>query len=73
MAVNELDTVVLVRDIPEHRLRAGDIGAVVQLYPPDSVEVEFVLPSGKTSALVTLKARDVRPLAGNDILAVRSA
>ena len=27
-----LDTVVLNRDVPEHGLRAGDLGAVAELY-----------------------------------------
>jgi len=33
-----LDTVVLKRDLPEHGLRAGDLGAVVELYGTDGVE-----------------------------------
>ena len=49
-----LHTVVLVRDIPEHDLCAGDLGAVVEVYPPDGLEVEFVTASGRTKALVTL-------------------
>ncbi|MFW6012327.1 MAG: DUF4926 domain-containing protein [bacterium] len=56
----ELDTVVLVRDLPEHGLREGDLGAVVQVYPPDGLEVEFVTASGRTQAIVTLEAADVR-------------
>jgi hypothetical protein len=55
----ELDTVVLLRDLPDAGLRAGDLGAVVQVYPADAVEVEFVTASGRTQALVTLAARDV--------------
>jgi hypothetical protein len=68
-----LDTVVLKRDLPDHGLRAGDLGAVVELYGFDGIEVEFVLPSGHTKALVTLKISDVRSLGDSDILAVRSA
>ena len=49
-----LDTVVLTHDLPEHGLRAGDLGAVVELYGQDGVEVEFVRASGQTKALVTL-------------------
>ena len=55
-----LDTVVLDRDLPEHSLRAGDLGAVVEVYEPDGLEVEFVTASGKTQALVTLNVKDVR-------------
>jgi len=68
-----LDTVVLSRDLPEHGLQAGDLGAVVEVYPPDGVEVEFVRASGQTKALLTLMAADLRPVAEDDLLSVRSA
>ncbi len=71
MAFKELDTVVLNRDLPEHGLRKGDLGAVVQVYEPDGLEVEFVSASGRTQAVVTLKLRDVRPVRDGDIIAVR--
>lgn len=69
----ELDTVVLVRDVPQAGLRAGDLGAVVQVYPPEALEVEFVTASGRTQALVTLDAQDVRAVRDDDLLAVRPA
>ncbi len=72
MTYKLLDTVVLDRDLPEHRLRAGDLGAVVQVYEPDGLEVEFVTASGKTQALVTLKFNDVRPVQESDLITVRS-
>ena len=67
-----LDTVVLVRDLPDHGLCSGDLGAVVDVCGPDGIEVEFVTASGRTSALVTLKSTDVRPIADTDVVAVRS-
>lgn len=67
-----LDTVVLDKDLPDRGLRRGDIGAVVEVYQPDGLEVEFVTGSGKTQALVTLKTAEVRLLSDTDILAVRS-
>ena len=67
-----LDTVVLDRDLPEHALRAGDLGAIVEMYEPDGLEVEFVTASGKTQALVTLNVKDVRPVQDGDRVAVRS-
>jgi hypothetical protein len=73
MAYAVLDTVVLARDLAEQGLRAGDLGAVVEVYPPDGVEVEFVQASGQTKALLTLKAADLRPVADNDLLSVRTA
>jgi hypothetical protein len=68
-----LDTVVLNRDLPEHGLRAGDLGAVVEVYATGAIEVEFVRASGHTKALVTLEAGDLRSVSDGDILAVRSA
>jgi len=68
-----LDTVVLGRDLPEHGLRAGDLGAVVELYGNEGVEVEFVRPSGHTKALVTLRPSDLRAISESDVLAVRTA
>lgn len=72
MTFKPLDTVVLVRDFPEHRLKAGDLGAVVEFYPPDGIEVEFVAASGRTTALLTLRPTDIRSIRGTDIVAVRS-
>lgn len=70
-AIRELDTVVLVRDLPESGLRAGDLGAVVQVYSPEALEVEFVTASGRTVALLSVSASDVRPVRDDDLLAVR--
>jgi hypothetical protein len=72
MMFNELDTVVLDRDLPEHGLRKGDLGAVVQVYEPDHLEVEFVTASGRTQALVTLRGADVRSVGDQDLVSVRS-
>jgi hypothetical protein len=65
------EMVVLERDLPQHRLRRGDIGTIVELYEPDGIEVEFLGPAGDTRAVVTLSIDDTRP-AGDDDLARRS-
>jgi Domain of unknown function (DUF4926) len=72
MRFKELDTVVLDRDLPEQGLRRGDLGAIVQIYEPDGLEVEFVTASGRTQALVTLRAADVREVREEDLIAVRT-
>ncbi|MGH9340097.1 MAG: DUF4926 domain-containing protein [Acidobacteriota bacterium] len=69
--MRELETVVLTRDIPEHGLHAGDIGAIVHDYGEAGYEVEFVSAGGKTVALLTLNAVDIRAPAGKEILHVR--
>ncbi len=72
MKFKTLDTVVLSKDMPDFGLKKGDLGAVVQVYPPDGLEVEFVTAAGKTEALVTLNPRDVRHVGDTDLIAVRS-
>jgi hypothetical protein len=67
-----LDTVALTHDLPSVSLRAGDVGAVVEVLAPDAYEVEFVAASGRTQALVTLGASDIRALGDQDLIAVRS-
>jgi hypothetical protein len=67
-----LDVVVLQKDLPSKGLKRGDLGAVVELYDADGMDVEFVTASGRTEALVTLKPNDVRPVANNDLIAVRT-
>jgi hypothetical protein len=71
MKFNVLDTVVLDRDLPNHGLRRGDLGAIVEVYDPDGIEVEFVTASGRTQALVTLNVADVRAVEDQDLIAVR--
>lgn len=67
----ELDTVVLAHDLPAAGLRAGDLGAIVHVHAADRFEVEFVTAAGRTQALLTLTAADLRPVAEDDLLAVR--
>jgi hypothetical protein len=52
-------------------MRRGDLGAVVDVLPPDGLEVEFVLASGKTQALVSLRQADVRAGSEGALIAVR--
>jgi len=67
-----LDTIVLEKDLPEHGLKQGDVGTVVELYQPDGLEIEFVTGSGKTQALLSMKNSDVRPIEDTEILTVRT-
>jgi hypothetical protein len=71
MRYKALDVVVLDREMPSRGLRKGDLGAVVEIYEPNGLEVEFVTASGKTEALLTLDVSDVRPVADDDLVAVR--
>ena len=71
MTFKPLDVVVLNADIPDHGLKRGDLGAVVDIYEPDALEVEFVTASGRTEALLTLNVADVRSVNDRDLVSVR--
>ena len=71
VSIQPLDVVVLTVDVPTHGLKRGDLGTVVDVYRTDALEVEFVTASGRTKALATLKATDVREVADDDLVAVR--
>jgi hypothetical protein len=70
--IQELDTVVLNRDMPAQRLRKGDLGAVVHVHSEGAAyEVEFVTLGGRTLAVVTLPADAVRPVSADEIAHAR--
>jgi hypothetical protein len=58
--IEELETLLLLENLPAHGLERGAVGAAVFVYPDGSCEAEFVSPSGKTLALVTLQPRQFR-------------
>ncbi len=68
-----LDTVIAAANFPEHRVLAGDLGAIVEIYSAPSLayEVEFVNPDGSTRALLTLAPSQVRRLSPADVLTTR--
>lgn len=68
-----LELVALKRDLPEHGLRAGDVGTVVEVYDAEGLEVEFIEATGDTRALLTLSTADVRKVRAGEMLATRSA
>ena len=70
-----LDTAISTVNIPEHRVLAGDLGAIVEVYtaPGLAYEVEFVNPDGSTRALLTLAPEQVRALSPSDVLTTRQS
>ncbi len=70
--IQELDTVVLLKDMTEYHLTEGDIGAVVHYYESGKAfEVEFVTAGGETVAVLTLTLAEIRPMKHKEILHVR--
>ena len=54
--IHLLDVVALTQDLPDHGLRRGQVGTVVELHAPGVFEVEFSDDQGKTYALLALRA-----------------
>jgi len=69
--IRELDNVVLTVDLPEHRLRKGDVGTVVLLHGGRGYEVEFATLDGVTLAVVSLDVSSVRPIGAGEIAHAR--
>lgn len=70
--------VILTRDVTEHRLRAGDIGTVVERHVVSGIaeagySVEFFDMTGNTVAVVTLPAGVLRLPTPVDRPSVRAA
>ncbi len=63
MAFSLFDVVVLTKDMPEHGLKAGMKGAVVEVHtkPALAYEVEFCDGSGRTIALLALLPDQLEP------------
>jgi len=73
--IEELDTVVLRKNVTAHGLERGDVGTVVHRYssPDESgYEVEFTTAEGETVAVLTLDRSEIRPMNRREILHARS-
>lgn len=66
-----LECVVLVKDIPEFSLRAGDLGTIVAIYQSAGLEIEFIKASGQTQTVRTLTEAGIRLINADDIISVR--
>ena len=72
MTITEHDRIVLSAPIPQEGLEAGDVGTVIHLYRDGlAYEVEFTTLDGKTAAVVTVEAANVRPVGNREITHAR--
>jgi len=70
--IKEHERVVLKSDVPAFGLKAGDVGTVVHVYnDKKAFEVEFLNLDGRTAAVVTLEAVQVRPVGPREITHAR--
>jgi hypothetical protein len=62
----------LTKNLPGENLEAGDIGTVVHIYRDGlACEIEFTTLEGNTAAVVTVEARQVRPVHKREITHAR--
>lgn len=72
MNIKEHDCVVLTADLPGEGLLAGDVGAVVHVHKNDvAYEVEFSTLIGRTVAVTTAEASQLRSVSRQDLSHVR--
>lgn len=70
--IKEHERAVLIVDLPENHLRAGDVGTIVHIYNDGAAyEIEFFTLDGRTLDVVTVEAEDVRPVSSRDVLHIR--
>ncbi len=70
--IKEHDTIVLNKNIVEHKLIIGDIGTVVTIYNSgEAYEVEFNTLQGNHISVVSLYAHDIREIREQEIAHVR--
>lgn len=69
--IKEHDIIVLTVDLPEHRLKKGDVGTVVLLHGSAGYEVEFMTLAGETLAVVSLSKGQVRPAGSREVAQAR--
>ena len=69
--LKELETVVLMEDLPEYALKQGDIGTVVLVHDLAGYEVEFMTLNGETLAVVSLMPHQVRSVGPREIAQAR--
>lgn len=70
--IKEHDCVVLTADLPAEGLLAGDVGTVVHIHRDGvAFEVEFITLTGRTVAVATVEASQLRSVRRQDLNHVR--
>jgi len=54
-----LDVVALTEDVPDHGLRRGQVGTIVEILEPNVFEVEFADNEGRTYATLAVNAKQL--------------
>jgi len=70
------EEVVLLKDIPERRLKKGDVATIVEYHPSESSKDGYTLEVfnaiGDTITVITVPESDIEPLKESEVLSVRT-
>jgi len=70
--IKEHDRIVLTKDLPADKLKAGDVGTVVHVHGKgEAFEVEFLTLDGRTAAVATVQLSQARPVTHRDLTHAR--
>ena len=53
------DIIAVLNNAGESDVEVGDVGTIVELLPPDGLEVEFLDRDGRTRCVATLTGNDI--------------
>ncbi|KAB2836057.1 MAG: DUF4926 domain-containing protein [Candidatus Brocadia sp.] len=71
-----MEEVVLLKDVPEKKLRKGDVATIVEHHPvskgKDGYSLEVFNALGDTIAVITVPESAIEPLTEDEIFSVRS-
>lgn len=71
-SLKEHKRAILTVDLPEHQLRAGDVGTIVHIYNNGAAyEVEFFTVDSKTFDVITVNAEQLRPVGSGEMVHAR--
>ncbi len=70
--LNEHERIVLTIAQPDENLEAGDVGTIVHVYADgQAYEVEFLALDGRTNAVATVRADNLRRVTRHDMTHAR--
>ncbi|MDQ1330206.1 MAG: hypothetical protein QG578_469 [Thermodesulfobacteriota bacterium] len=76
MAYRLFEEVVLKKDIPEKKLRRGDVATIVEHHPvsggEDGYSLEIFNALGDTISVITIAESAIEPIKKDEIFSVRS-
>jgi len=76
MTYKLFEEVVLKKDMPEKRLRRGDVATIVEYHPvydgEDGYSLEIFNALGDTISVITISESAIEPITKDEIFSVRS-